>query len=254
MIDDASARHVTDEDLLLDYYGEGPSDNRTRMRLHLESCARCRALDRELRGVLALVDTTPVPDVPPGFERDMWAALEPQISGRARPARAWGLPQWVLAGGVAALLVAAFALGRVWDRVPAVEPPSSADARAVNERLLRTEVEDHFERSQRVLVELVNADDSAPGPLAADRARAADLVAAGRLYRRSAEEMGDAETRDLLEDVERVLVDVANGSPDASSNDLSGVRIRISEQDLILRLRLTAAEMRERERRDRPTW
>ena len=57
---------------------------------------------------------------------------------------------------------------------------SAGDARRLNERMLRSEVEEHLERSQRVLVELVNADDSAPVMLASDRERAADLVAAGR--------------------------------------------------------------------------
>jgi len=163
------------------------------------------------------------------------------------------LRRWALAGGIAALVVAAFALGRVWERAPVVAP-ESADANAVTDRLFRTEVEDHFERSQRALVELVNADDSGLPTPAADRSRAADLVAAGRLYRRSAEAIGDPDMRDLLEDVERVLVEVANGSPDVSSNDLSGVRARITDQDLIVRLRMTTSEMRERERRARPTW
>ena len=116
------------------------------------------------------------------------------------------------------------------------------------ERLVRSEVEDHFERSQRALVELVNADDSGSGAWADDRARRpiwwppAGLSAVGR-------GIGDADTRDLLEDVERVLVEVANGSPDSPSNDLTGVRTRIGDQDLIFRLRMATAEMRERERR-----
>jgi hypothetical protein len=84
--------------------------------------------------------------------------------------------------------------------------------------------------------------------------RAADLVAAGRVYRRSAEALGDLEMRDLLEDVERVLVDVANEPADGASKDLTGVRTRISEQDLLMRVRLAASEIRERERRARPTW
>ena len=82
----------------------------------------------------------------------------------------------------------------------------------MNERLLRAEVEDHLERSQRVLAELVNADYEIATPIAGDRARAADPVAAGRLYRRSAEQTGDSEIGGLLEDLERVLVEVANGT------------------------------------------
>jgi hypothetical protein len=259
-----NARHISDEDLLLDYYGEATPERHATMRAHVEACAECQALDRELRAVLALVDTEPLPEAPPGFERDMWARLEPVVSGfsRTREVRlkadttmwSFEFPRWALAASVAALAVGSFALGRVWDTPASSSGAPAVDARALSERMLRSEVEEHLERSQRVLVELVNADDSAPVVLASDRERAADLVAAGRLYRHSAEEMGDADTRDLLEDVERVLVEVANGPDVETSKDLSEVRARISDQDLIFRLRLMTAEMRARERDARPTW
>jgi hypothetical protein len=285
-------KHLSDEDLLLDYYEEALPEQRAAMRAHREGCAECQALDRELRGVLALVNTQPLPDAPPDFEREMWARLEPHISTRvvsgcpgsptafARAlrelrrvspklqrrrsprsdeggSRTWWnveVPRWALAAAAVVLAAGSFALGRVWDTPSAPSVVSVDDARTMSERMLRSEVEEHLERSQRVLVELVNADDSAPVVLASDRERAADLVAAGRLYRHSVEEIGDTETRDLLEDVERVLVEIANGPELETSNDLSEVRARISNQDLIFRLRVTTAEMRARERRTRPTW
>lgn len=252
-------KHVSDEELLLEYYGEASPDQRTWMQAHLEDCAECRVLDRELRAVLALVNTEPLPDAPPGFERDMWARVEPHItkprahsvmSGFSRPFWNFELPRWALAAAAVALAAGSFALGRVWDTPSSPPVPEGT----VSDRMLRSEVEDHLERSQRVLVELANADDSAPVVLASDRDRAADLVAAGRLYRRSVEKTGDTETRDLLEDVERVLVEVANGPEVETSNDLSALRARISNQDLIFRLRVTTAEMRARERRATPTW
>ncbi len=264
------AQHISDEDLLLDYYGEITPEQRAVMRAHVESCAECRALDRELRAVLALVDSEPMPEAPPGFEREMWARLEPEVVSafrrtsvvRLKPDTTWAFefPRWALAASVAALAVGSFALGRVWDTpTPSPQHVANADARKLSERMLsermlRSEVEEHLERSQRVLVELANADDSSPVLLASDRERAADLVAAGRLYRRSADEIGDADTRDLIEDVERVLVEIANGPDVESSNDLSHVRARIVDQDLIFRLRVMTAAMQARERRARPTW
>jgi hypothetical protein len=254
-------RHMTDEDLLLDYYGEGSPDQRAEMRAHLETCQACRALDRELRGVLALVDTEPMPEAPAGFEREMWARLEPHVvSGLSRIERrgfwTFDSSRWALAAAAGVLAVVSFTLGRVWAPAPASTSSSGsvAGAGSLSERLLRSEVEEHLERSQRMLVELANADDSAPVVLASGRDQAADLVAAGRLYRRSAEEMGDADTRDLLEDVERVLVEVANGPALETSNDLNSVRARISEQDLIFRLRLMTSAMRARERRATARW
>jgi len=82
-----NARHISDEDLLLDYYGEATPEQHAEMRAHVETCAECQARDRELRAVLALVDSEPVPDAPQGFEREMWARLEPVVSGLAGQTR-----------------------------------------------------------------------------------------------------------------------------------------------------------------------
>lgn len=241
-------RHLTDEDLLLDFYGEGSAPDRQRVQAHLAECDGCRALDRDLRAVLSAVETTPITEPPSSFERDMWARIEPLLPIE-RPWRTrWNamMPRLAVAASVAILMVAAFAAGRVWDR-PAATPANALDSdRAMTERLLHAEVEDHLERSQRMLVELVNADYEPGAPMGGDRARAADLVAAGRLYRRSAEQMGESEIGGLLEDLERVLVEVANGPADVAPEDLARVRQQIDDQDLVFRVRVVAREMRER--------
>jgi hypothetical protein len=241
-------RHLTDEELLLDFYGEGSDADRARTRTHLEKCEECRALDRELRAVLIAVDTAPIAEPPSGFEREMWARIEPLLPVRHTwRTRLSGMmmPRLAIAAGVAVLVVAAFAAGRIWDR-PSREPSTVANGDSmVTERLLRAEVEDHLERSQRMLVELVNADYDVGSPIAGDQARAADLVAAGRLYRRSAAQVGDAEIGMLLEDLERVLVEVANGPADLTPKELARLRKRIDDQDLMFRVRVVAREMRE---------
>jgi hypothetical protein len=275
-----SEPHITDEEMLLDYYNESASADRAARRAHLETCEACRALDREMRAVLALVDTEPSVEAPPGFGREMWARVEPHISERVAQSRSsWAIVSafatatarlgpvrhWALAGGMAALLLASFMLGRVSERAPHREdaaprlseglaPAVAGAPDSSTERLLRAEMEEHLERSQRVLVDVVNADDAPDVSLASDRTRAADLVAAGRLYRRAADRVGDVEMRDLLEDVERVLVDVANGSSEPASKELKDVRTRIDEQDLLFRLRVAGSEIRERQRRAQPTY
>ena len=242
-------RHLTDEELLLDFYGEGSDADRARTRAHLEQCEECRALDQELRAVLLAVDTAPIAEPPSGFEREMWARIEPllPVKRAERPRWNFALPRWAFAASVAVLVVGAFALGRVWDRPP--EEPSAPIAIdwASADRVLRAEVEDHFDRSERVLVELVNADYTIGDGISSGRARAADLVSAGRLYRRSAQNVGDAEVGSLLEDLERVLVDVANGPVDREPDEIARLRERIDAQDLIFRLRVVTAELRERD-------
>ena len=247
MLPEPLTGHLTDEELLLDFYDESSPIDRTRVRTHLEQCEECRALDQELRAVLTAVDTTPITEPPNGFERHMWARIEPLLPVQQgwRTRWQWAMPRLAVAASIGVLVVAAFAAGRVWDR-PTASSPDIAVADAVTpERLLRSEVEDHLERSQRMLVELVNADYTSGTTLEGDRARAADLVAAGRLYRRSAEQVGDAEIGNLLEDLERVLVEVANGPADAAPEELARLRQRIDDQDLVFRVRVVARQMNE---------
>ena len=52
MLPEPLTRHLTDEELLLDFYDEGTAVDRTRVRTHLAQCEECRALDQELRAVL----------------------------------------------------------------------------------------------------------------------------------------------------------------------------------------------------------
>lgn len=251
-------RHLTDEDLLLDFYNEGTPIERAQVQRHLEACAECREIDRQLRTVLQAVETTPLTEPPSDFERRMWERIEPLLpvgpprwrQVRFGPVRRTAL---YLALGTAAgvvLLVAAFSAGRLWDRqdgAPAQTAEFAVDARGRAERVLRAEVEDHFERSQRMLVDLVDANN-APGNFDSDRARAADLVAAGRIYRRSAEEVGDTGVGILLEDLERVLVEVANSSPRDEARELARLRQRVDDQDLLFRLRVVAREIRDAQR------
>lgn len=240
-------RHLTDEELLLDFYGEGTTADRAQVEAHLAQCDECRVLDRELRAVLNAVEADPITEPPSDFERKVWERLEPLLPVGKRPRVRWGgmLPRLAMAASIAALMVAAFAAGRVWERPPESATAPSTDDQAITERLLRSEVEGHLERSQRVLAELVNADYEIGAPIAGDRARAADLVAAGRLYRRSAELIGDDEIGRLLEDLERVLVEVANGPADMAPQDLDRLRQRIDDQDLVFRVRVVAREMNE---------
>jgi len=121
------------------------------------------------------------------------------------------------------------------------------------ERVLQATVGDHLDRTQMMLVELANADTDGADVLAGEQERAVDLVAANRLIRQSAMRSGDAQIVDILEDLERVLLEVANAPADVTSNDLTDLQSRITREDLLFRLRVIASEMRQRTLNDRAT-
>lgn len=240
--------HLTEDELILHYYGETDAPDDARVASHLASCAECRFANQQLRQVMTLVDSAAPVEAPPGFERIAWARLEPALDSNKTSTwkSIFWFPQWALAGGVAALVFAAFVAGRVSSVDPA---PGNTPGMAVNidpERVLQAEVGDHLDRTTMMLVELANAETDHADVLAIEQNRAVDLVAANRLIRQSAEQSGEVLIADVLEDLERVLMEIANAPADASSNDLTGLQSRITDEDLLFRLRVIAAEMRQR--------
>jgi hypothetical protein len=245
-------RHLSDDELILHSYGEIDRADRARVDEHLASCEQCQVAKEKLARVMAMVDTASPVEAPEGFERVVWARLEPALDSNTRTLRSlFWLPQWAFAGGVAALLIAAFWAGRISNVTPATAPASPAVAQVEPERVLQTEVGDHLDRTQMMLVELVNADTDHVDVLAGEQARAADLVAANRLMRQSAMQSGDAQIVDILEDLERVLLEIANAPADASSKQVNDLQSRITNEDLLFRLRVIASEMRQRQMLDR---
>ena len=156
------------------------------------------------------------------------------------------IPQFALGGGVAALVLVAFMAGRFSGGDSATVSTPSAMADAAPGRVLHAEVGDHLDRTQMMLVELANADTDYADVLAGEQGRAVDLVAANRLIRQSAEQSGDIVIAEVLEDLERVLLEIANSPAEASSNDLTDLQSRITNEDLLFRVRVIASEMRRR--------
>lgn len=247
-------QHLSEEELVLHYYGEIDRADEARVDRHLAECEVCQAAKGQLQRVLSLVETAPPVEARPGFERDVWARLEPQLD--ASSASSWRtffwFPQWALAGGVAALVLAAFVAGRVSGGDPVrVTSDPAAMADGSPDRVLHAAVGDHLDRTQMMLIELVNNDVDQGDVFAGEQARASDLVAANRLIRQSASQSGDAGVADVLEDLERVLLEIANAPADVTSNELSDLKDRITAQDLLFRVRVIASEMRNRTRTDR---
>ena len=201
-----------------------------------------------------MVDSASPVEAPLGFERTAWARLEPALDREARGWRTFfWLPQWALAGGVAALVIVAFVAGRFTggDRDRHDRRPPRSSLTSSPRRVLHAAVGDHLDRTQMMLVELANAETDGADVLAGEQARAGDLVAANRLIRQSAEQSGDGQIVDILEDLERVLLEIANAPANATSNDLTDLQSRITREDLLFRLRVIASEMRQRTMNDR---
>jgi hypothetical protein len=249
-----ATQHLTDDDLILHYYSEGAPPDEQRASDHLRQCAVCRAEYGRLQRVLASIDDTAVAfDLPPSFERTVWARLEPALKPARRGWIAWLLTSpapLALAAAVVVLVVGAFLAGRALSPAPGPTPATAAatPAEQMRERILLTEVGEHLDRSQMALVELVSVDEDASADISGERSRAEQLLADSRLYRQTADDTGDVALSQMLDEIERVLTDVAATPESGSSRDLADVRRRIESRDLLFKVRVVASQLRERQR------
>jgi anti-sigma factor RsiW len=241
--------HLADDELILFYYGETAPGPRSRAAAHLAECRTCEGAYMRLQQVLTAVDTCSTPDLPEGFERVVWARLQPELGTSQRKWFSWFVLSparlaWVAA--ITLLVAGAFLAGRV--SKPAA--PSSATQLATSqmrERVLLADLSEHLDRSQAMLVELVSGGTDGTG-LSVERERAEQLVSDNRLYRQTAAATGNANLVMVLDDLERVLVDIA-ASPDVvSAADMDQVRQHIESNGLLFKVRVLSSEVRERQR------
>jgi hypothetical protein len=265
--------HVDEDDLTLLYYDELGESGGQAAKRHLEGCPECRGRQAELARLLAMVGDAETPEPDPGFEAAMWRRLQPALRAARPPARdrigigarlrTWwsGRAQapaprrWSLAGGVAVLVLAAFAAGRLWPAPPAGPagvPQAGADTdAALRERVLLSALGDHFERTEAMLVELAGTTPGERVSIAAEQQRAGDLLAATRLYRRAALDAGDSSVAEVLELLQRILVEVTGSPSELSSFELQALQSRIETQGLLFKLRIASSAVRNREHRTR---
>ena len=241
--------HLSEEQLILHYYGEPGEPGETgggalACERHLEECGECRALYTSLQRVLNVVDALPVPERSADYGAEVWRRIEHRLGARRRPI--WMLPaawRWAAAGAAfAALLVTAFVAGRFYPR-PNPRVQMAADTQT-GERVLLVAVGDYLERSQMVLIELTNANPKGSLDISAEQERAGDLVTETRLYRQTAARTGDARITGVLDELERVLVDITHAPSNMTPPQLEELRQRLEAEGILFKIRVLGSNVR----------
>ena len=75
-----------------------------------------------------------------------------------------------------------------------------------------------------------------------------ELVSANRLYRQTAVRSGEDSLVAVLEELERVLVEVAAGPDALAPQDVAELQRRIEARGLLFKVRVVGSQVRERER------
>jgi hypothetical protein len=238
--------HISDEELTLLYYGEETPG--THIDAHVGECAECRERYESLRRVLGAVEMA-VPERGPEYWSEVWSRIELDVDVRRlrpRKLRRWAVS---IAAALVLLLGGSFQAGRFYQagQLHQASQQTAADSAGLREataaRVLRAAVGDYLERSQIVLIGLANADPNAPLDISLDQERARDLVSENRLYRQTAERTGQAGIASLLEDLERVLLEIEHAPPKLPPEDLKQLRHRLKDDGILFKMRVMGANV-----------
>jgi hypothetical protein len=256
-------KHFSEDEWIEYHYGE--SDHQEKMQQHLAHCAECVALAEALaRDLEELRPERSEPQRSAEYGEEVWRGLRSSLTPYAQPKerKLWmwrarlslrtGLALASAAVVLAAIAAAAFYSGRLWEknRAPQV---AEANPGTAGQRIILFVVSDHLDRSQKLLAELNDPDEAA-----ADhglQATARELLTENRLYRQSstsAQGRGSAEDASLetiLDDLEPVLVELANQPGNLNRAEILRLRKELNTGGLLFEIRV----MRSREREDEPS-
>lgn len=258
--------HILEEDLILFQYGEAVDPKA--IDAHLAACAECRTAHDEIRAALAAVnavDAAEIPERSAGYGAQVWAKVEPRLSrGRLAWLRIPAQPQhrWALAAVLVLMLLAGFLAGRFTRTQIEIQTPGGPISQDARDRILLLAMTGHLERAQAMLVEIANLNGTAhpdstavtPPPgvdITSDRDRAAELVSAGRIYRDSASRAGETGLEQFLDELERILTDIAHAPSEISRDDLHAIQKRIEDRGILLKIRAIGSQVRQREKERR---
>lgn len=245
---------VFEKELVLYYYGEARRPEKVRRRLAADAAFRERF--EELCRLLAAVDELQVPDPGEGYGREVWRRLRPRLAERetrlgAAAAWAWLLPppRWAVAVALAGLLALAFLAGRY---TGVADPPALGGITAAErEQMLAVEVGDHLERSERLLLELANLPDRGATDLSFEQRNAAALVGSNRLYRQLTQAQGRKDLASILDELERLLLELAHGPKEVTASDIEYIRGRTDE--MLLKIQVLTSRLRQKRTAPPPT-
>jgi hypothetical protein len=251
--------HCSDDELLLEYYSEYPAEaglHASRPSAHINACEECGARYRELKALLDTVTLEP-PERDARYGLEVWQSIRHRLPSRERTWYTFITPPWGLAAAAMLLLIAGFAAGRLWSGVdqsaePQVANGTTSPIRSVprspeddaRRRAVLLTLSEHFDRSDRVLAEVMNADG--PRELSTERQWATDLIASSRLYRPNVVAMNEPALAAVLEEVERVLLDIVHQPADATAADFEEIRRRIDSAALLFKIRVMSNELQYR--------
>ena len=231
--------HLTDEQLIEHYLAEG--GNRVVVETHLRICNRCEQVYEEISNAMQARAPEP-PARERGYGKRVWQSIRGELMPYpATPKRGYFTwPRVVLASACLLGLAAAFIGGSFWER-SRTQPFQARNPVQQKERVVLVILDDHLDRSERLLVQLSHAGAERGVLNDSLQAEARQLLPDNRLYRQAISAGDDPIMTAALDHLERVLLEIANTPDKLSGADIARIEQAMNTDSLLFQIRVLRA-------------
>jgi hypothetical protein len=237
-------KHLTEEEMIGHFYSEDLCQ--AEVEIHLQTCKQCAQVYEEFSQLLRSVPAPALPLRGSEYGAQVWQSIQGSLQPY-RPMRKGHIfyrPQFAYAAACLLFLAGAFWAGRFWERAHS-NPLVPSSELQTKERVVLFVLDNHFDRSERLLVQLNHAGgerDYADLPL---QTEAQQLLSDNQLYRQSAVQANDPLLNAALDHLERVLLEVANSGNELTRRDIASIQQEMNTQGLLFQIRVLRARISE---------
>lgn len=237
-------KHLTEEEMIEHYYSEDFYKAETEM--HLQACKQCSQAYAELGKLLGSVRAPEAPVRGPEYGEQVWRSIRGLLPAYLpKPkARLFHWPQLVYTAACLLLLAGAFLAGRIWEHTH-TRPTLASNPQQAKERVVFFVLDNHLDRSERLLVQLNHAADDRGNVDLPLQAEAKQLLTDNRLYRQSITQTNDPVLAAALDHLERVLLEVANSPDGLDSAEIARIEKEMNTQGLLFQIRVLRTRVSE---------
>lgn len=243
-------------------YDELTPEQRTRFEEHLKTCPKCAADYARFASTLRIMDQRERPEPEDVFWAGYWDRLAPRLetTGKTRAAvHGWKnrvtkvfaiQPHWAIgAAAAAALLVVGIFIGKIAFGPSAIDTdggshPVRGSRDTAKMTSLPARAERYLERSQILLLGLVNFDPETEDPEALDltqqRAVSQQLVREAGLLKAELSGPPDRKLVALIQDLEVILLQIANLESEQDLAAIEMVKAGVDRRGILLKIDLEA--------------
>ena len=247
--------HLNEEQLIDHFYGKDGTD--APASRHLERCEACAQAYAALQSDLAELSGVEPPVRDAAYGASVWKSIGPllpvyQTQQQSRM-RGW-MRGWLgrglsYAAAGALLVVGAFFAGRMWEhrqaQISAEIHPQLSQKPALHPRedVVVVVLSDHLARTEGLLVELKHADAGSAEMVSPLRDEARSLLAANRVCRQDAAQIGDPALATALDHLEPLLAELAHQPGGLNSATIARLQKEMNKDGLLFEVRVLRSRM-----------